>query len=111
MMSWNCFNIILGSESEFQMNQDCSLWQLLKLAQGDTGFPGILAGKESACNEGDLGLTPGFARSPGEKKGYPLQYSGRENSTDCTDHGIAKSWTRLSDIHEGDIGAHFPLPF
>ena len=32
MMSWNCFKIILGSESEFQMNQDCSLWQLLKLA-------------------------------------------------------------------------------
>ena len=32
MMSWNCFKIILGSESEFQMNQDYSLWQLLKLA-------------------------------------------------------------------------------
>ena len=57
------------------------------------GFPGVLAGKESACNEGDLGLIPGLARSPGEKKGYPLQYFGLE------DHGVAKSWTRLRDIH------------
>ena len=34
------------------------------------------AGKESACNAGDLGLIPGLGRSPGEAKGYPLQYSG-----------------------------------
>ena len=32
--------------------------------------------KESACNEGDLGLIPGLGRSPGEGKGYPFQYSG-----------------------------------
>ena len=37
-------------------------------------------GKESACNAGDLGLTPGLERSPGEGKGYPLQYSALENS-------------------------------
>ena len=55
------------------------------------GFPSGLAGKESACNEGDLGLTPGLGRSPGEGKGYPLQYSGLENSMDCIVHGIAKS--------------------
>ena len=36
------------------------------------GFPGDSAGKESACNEGDLGLIPGLGRSPGEGKGYPL---------------------------------------
>ena len=41
------------------------------------------AGKESTCNAGDLGLTPGLGRSPGEVKGYPFQYSGLENSTDC----------------------------
>ena len=40
------------------------------------------AGKESACNAGDLGLIPGLGRLPGEEKGYPLQYSGLENSTD-----------------------------
>ena len=44
------------------------------------GFPGGSAGKESACNVGDLGLIPGLGRSPGEGKGYPLQYSGLENS-------------------------------
>ena len=44
------------------------------------GFPCSSAGKESACNEGDLGSLPGMGRSPGEGKGYPLQYSGLENS-------------------------------
>ena len=39
------------------------------------GFPGGSAGKESACNAGDLGLIPGLGRSPGEGRGYPLQYS------------------------------------
>ena len=39
------------------------------------GFPGSSAGKESACNAGDLGLIPGLGRSPGEVIGYPLQYS------------------------------------
>ena len=39
------------------------------------GFPGSSAGKESACNAGDPGLTPGSGRSPGEGIGYPLQYS------------------------------------
>ena len=43
-------------------------------------FPCGSAGKESARNEGDLGSTPGLGRSPGEGKGYPLQYSGLENS-------------------------------
>ena len=44
------------------------------------GFSCGLAGKESACNVGDLGSIPGLGRSPGEGKGYPLQYSGLENS-------------------------------
>ena len=55
------------------------------------GFPGGSAGKESACNAGDLGLIPGLGRSPGERKGYPLQYSGLENSTDYIVHGISES--------------------
>ena len=37
----------------------------------------------SACNVGDLGLIPELGRSHGEGKGYPLQYSGLENSMDC----------------------------
>ena len=51
------------------------------------------AGKESACNAGDLGLMPGLGRSLGEGKGYPLQYSGLENSMHSIVHGIAKSQT------------------
>ena len=45
------------------------------------GFPGGSDGIESACNAGDLGSIPGLGRSPGEGKGYPLQYCGLENST------------------------------
>ena len=63
------------------------------------GFPCGSAGKESACNAGDLGSIPGLGRSPGEGKGYPLQYSGLENSLDCTVHGVKKSQTQLSDFH------------
>ena len=62
-------------------------------------FPRGSAGKESACNEGDLGSIPGLGISPGEGKGYPFQYSGMENSLDCIVHGFAKSWTQLSDFH------------
>ena len=52
-----------------------------------TGFLYDSAGKETACNEGDLGSIPGLGRSPGEGKGYPFQYSGLENSMDCISHG------------------------
>ena len=48
---------------------------------------------------GDLGSISGLGRFPGEGKGYPLQYSGLENSMDCTVHGVAKSQTRLSNFH------------
>ena len=57
------------------------------------GLPAGSAGKESACNVGDLGLIPGLGRAPGEGNGYPLQYSGLENSMDCIVHRVAKSWT------------------
>ena len=56
-------------------------------------FLGGSAGKESTCNVGGLGLIPGLGRSPGEGKGYPLQYSGLENSMNCIVHILAKSWT------------------
>ena len=63
------------------------------------GFPCGSAGKESARSVGDLGLIPGLGRSPGGGKGYPLQYSGLENSMDCRVHGVTKNRTRLSDFH------------
>ena len=59
-------------------------------------------GQQSACNagdSGDAGSIPGLGRSPGEGKGYPLQYSGLDNSMDCIVHGVAKSRTQLSHFH------------
>ena len=53
-------------------------------------------GKESTCNVGDPGLIPGLGRYPGERKGYPLQYSGLENSKDYIHR---QGQTRLSDFH------------
>ena len=58
--------------------------------------------KESTCHVGDLGSIPELGRSPGERKDYPLRYSGLENSLGCIVHGVAKNRTRLSD---------FPLHF
>ena len=67
----------------------------------EEGFPGGSAGKESACNVGDLGSIPGLGRSPGEGKGYLHQYSGLENSMDYIYSlwGRKELWTRLSDVH------------
>ena len=70
------------------------------------GFPGSSAGKESACNVGDLGSIPGLGRSPGE-----------ENATHSsilawripwTGHGVTKSQTRLSDFHYTTLGVSLP---
>ena len=62
------------------------------------GFSCGSAGRQSACNAGDLGSIPGLGRSLGEGKGYPLQYSDLEISMDPV-HGIAKNHTRLSNFH------------
>ena len=56
------------------------------------------AGKESACNAGDLGSIPELGRSPGEGKGSPLLYSGLENSMDYIVHGVEKSRTQMSSL-------------
>ena len=55
---------------------------MLSWAQMGTDFPGGSDGKESALNVGDLGLIPGWGRSPGEGNGSPLQYPCLENSMD-----------------------------
>ena len=90
------------------MNSRCCIWEeayllpwvSLCLSGGvKWGFPCGSAGKESTCNVGDLGSIPGLGRSPGEGKGYPLQYPGLENCVDCIVHGVAKSWTRMNDFH------------
>ena len=63
------------------------------------GFSGDSDSKVSACNVGDTGSIPRLGRSPGGGTGYPLQYSGLENSVDCIVHGVAKSQTQLSDFY------------
>ena len=50
-------------------------------------------------------MIPGLGRSPGEGKGYPLQYSGLENSMDCIVHGVSKSLTLLSYFKKMGRGA------
>ena len=71
--------------------------------EGDTvlkalGGPSGEAGKRP-CNSGNLGSIPGLGRSPGKRNSYLLQYSGLENSMDCTAYGVAESRTQLSNFH------------
>ena len=85
------FSFIMEDEKEKGL--ESSISQLSLLCEG---FPCGSASKESACNVGDLGLIPGLERSPGGGKGYPLQYSGLENSMDCSPpdssvHGILQA--------------------
>ena len=75
----------------------CQLRQVLLFS----GFP--YGSADKACNAGDLSLMSGLGRYPGEEKGYPFQYSGLENSMDCTVHGVTKSWTWLTDFHTGSL--------
>ena len=88
--------------------QETPVWFLAQedpLEKGQATYSSILgsscgsAGKEHAHNVGDLGLIPGLGRSPGEGKGYPLQYFGLEKSMDCIVHRVAESQTWLSDFH------------
>ena len=83
---------------------------------GHMGFPGSSDGKEFACSVGDWGLIPGSGRSPGEGNGNPLQYPCMENPMDggvwqATVHGVAKSWTRLSDFtYSSNPGYYWQQP-
>ena len=67
------------------------------------GFPCGSAGKEAACNAGDLGSFPGLGRSPGKGRGYPLQYSGLENSVDCMELSRPEYWSGSPFPSPGDL--------
>ena len=82
-----CLNILAGTFSAMLNKSD------------KRGYLSGSASKESSCNAGDLGSIPGLGRSPEEGKGYPIQYSGLENSMDWLIHGVTKSRTRLRDFH------------
>ena len=90
--SWTCVSVCFSDGLGIQAWAEGWVWWIL-------GLPVSSAGKESTCNMGDLGLIPGLGRSPGEGNGYPLQYSGLENSMDYIVQGITNSWTRLSDLY------------
>ena len=62
-------------------------------------FPDSSVSEKSTCNAGYPGSITGLGRFPRERKGYPLQYSGLDNSMDCISHGVAKNWTQLTDFH------------
>ena len=76
-------------------------------------FPHSSVGKESACNSGDPSLIPGSGRSAGEGKGYPLQYSGLENSMDCIVMGsqrVRHDWATFTFTFHVPCGKLVPWP-
>ena len=78
----------------------CSAKTILHMYKREyRAFPGGPVVKNTPCNAGHLGSIPGLGRSPGEGKGYSLQYSGLENSVDCVVYRVTESWTQLSDFH------------
>ena len=79
------------------------------------GFPGNSAGKESACNAGGPGLTPKLGRSPGERIGYPLQYSRVSLVAQMVKNLLARweTWVRSlgpEDPLEKELAAHSSIP-
>ena len=78
-----CQTFFISVKRQEETNQKCQIF----------GFPDSSVGKESPCNAGDSGSIPGLGRSLREGKGYPLQYSGLENSMNCIAHGVVKSQT------------------
>ena len=95
--------IIRGLRGDVAFDLSLDVWKEFQSVERKRGFPSSSDGKASACNVGDLGSIPGLGRSPGEGNGYPLQYSGLESLMDrgvwATVHGVARSWTQLSDFH------------
>ena len=93
--------VIMESKSNAWKRRRMSFRRQIAVRLGVGNWASLVAQlvKNSPCNGGDLGLIPGLGRSPGEGKGYPLQYSGLEDSMDCIVHGVAKSRTGLSDVH------------
>ena len=79
-----------GKESSCNAGDPGSISRSGKVQRLFLGFPSASAGKEYTCSVGDLGSIPGLGRSPGEGNSYPLQYSGLENSMDCTVHRVAE---------------------
>ena len=101
--------LLWASSKQTHMKYLCKLWGALHLLDVNVEkcFPSGSVVKNPLANAGDAGLFPGVGRSPGEGKGYPLQYSGLKNSMNCIVHGVAESdlteWLSLSGVSQ-DIG-------
>ena len=94
LKSWICS--LHSYSNHLSFNHHCSPASFIKPTTL-YGFPDSSVGEESACNAGDLSLIPGSGRSPGERKGYPLQYSGLENSMDYMGlQRVGHSWTTFT---------------
>ena len=107
-MSIQTFLPILFALELYEFFIHFGYWPLIDISR----LPGGSAGKESTCNAGDLGSIPGLGRSSREDNGYPLQYSGLENSMNCIVQGIAKCQKWLSDFHFHQyIICKYSLPF
>ena len=91
--SSNTYELKWNLENQMRSGMFTMVW-----LQTILGFPCGSTGKESTCNMGDLGSTPGLARSLREGKGYLLRYSDLENSMDWIVHGVTKSQIWLSDF-------------
>ena len=102
MFLWHPISELLTKHKDFLWDKSVVSWDSFhrskRLLQKGLGL-GCSAGRESACNAGDLSSVPELGRSPGEGKVYPLQYSGLENCMDCIVHEVTKSQTQLSDFH------------
>ena len=99
-LMWVDVQSVTQSEvSQKEKNKYCILIHIYRIQD----FPSSSDGKASVYNVGDPGSIPGSGRSAGEGNGNPLQYCGLENPMDrgawqATVHGVAKSWTQLSDF-------------
>ena len=104
---WGFPDSLVGKESACNAGDASSIPEVGKICWRRDGLPTPVfldffcgsAGKESTCNVGNLGSITGLGRSPREGKGYPLQYSGLENTIDWIVHGVTKSWIQLSNFH------------
>ena len=112
-MNFHRLNLVLEKAEEPEIKLPPSTGSLKSKSSRKTSISALLTMpkpltggsevKASACNAGDLVSILGLGRSPGEGNGNPLQYYCLENPMDggawwATVHGVAKSWTRLSDL-------------
>ena len=82
-----------GCKQSDLTEQRSLLLHFLQQQEGWGDFSGGPTARNPPANAEDLCSTPGVGRSPGEGKGYPLQCSCLERSTDCVGHGVTKSRT------------------